>query len=365
MQGTDRVRLKSLSWMEISDRMKEDLKNPPNKVEGSFAADNIQAVAKEIAKYYDYVDWLVDMHFAETATGEFLDAKAKEVGVFRRTKTKATGIVTFNGKPNTFIPAGFRVYAGEKVFYTRVPAYIGQDGSVDVEVLSENEGLGTNAGAFEVTSFTHLAGLESVENTEPITGGADIEDDESLRERTLLKMRYPGTSGNKYHYMHWAMEVDGVGRVKVFPLWEGPGTVKVSILDSNQKPAKEDLIEKVGYHIDHGGERDGEALAPIGAYLTVDTAKAKKIDIKGNVDLEVGTSKSKDMIANELKEDLQAYIDSEISYKKNRLTVAKVIDLCYSIPGVSDIVSLTIDGATDSVEIGEEEVFEVSEVVLS
>ena len=365
MQGTDRVRLKSLSWMEISDRMKEDLKNPPNKVEGSFAADNIQAVAKEIAKYYDYVDWLVDMHFAETATGEFLDAKAKEVGVFRRTKTKATGIVTFKGEPNAFIPAGFRVYAGEKAFYTTRPAYIGQNGKVDVEVASDGEGLGTNAGAYEVNAFTHLAGLESVENTEPITGGADIEDDESLRERTLLKMRYPGTSGNKYHYMHWAMEVDGVGRVKVFPLWKGAGTVKVSILDSNQKPAKEDLIKKVAYHIDHGGERDGEALAPIGAYLTVDTAKLKKISISGRIDLAMGSAKTKSIVAEELKKDLQAYIDSEISYKKNRLTVAKVIDLCYSIAGVSDIVSLTIDGATDSVEIGDEEVFEVGEVVLS
>lgn len=351
--------------MEISDRMKEDLKNPPNKVEGSFAADNIQAVAKEIAKYYDYVDWLVDMHFAETATGDFLDAKAKEVGVFRRTKTKATGVVTFKGKPNLFIPAGFRVYAGGKAFYTKSTAYIGQDGTVEVEVASDGEGIDTNAGAYEVTSFSQLAGLESVENKEPLTSGADIEDDESLRERTLLKMRYPGTSGNKYHYMHWAMEVNGVGRVKVFPLWKGPGTVKVSILDSNQKPAKEDLIKKVAYHIDHDGERNGEALAPIGAYLTVDTAKAKKIDIKGKIDLELGTTKTKKIIADELKKEVQAYIDSEVSYKKVRLTVAKVIDLCYSIVGVSDIGELTIGGATDSVEIGEEEVFEIGEVVLS
>ena len=365
MQGTNRVRLKSLSWIEIADRMKEDLKNPPNKIEGSFAADNIQAVAKEIAKYYDYVDWLIDMHFADTATGDFLDAKAKEVGVFRRTRTKATGLVTFKGKPNLFIPAGFRVYAGAKAFYTRVPAYIGQDGKVDVEVASDGEGLEANARAFEVTGFSQLAGIESVENKEPITGGAEVEDDESLRERTLLKMRYPGTSGNIYHYMHWAREVDGVGRVKVFPLWKGPGTVKVSILDSNQKPAKDDLIKKVSYHIDHGGERKGEGLAPIGAYLSVDTAKAKKIDITGNVDLTIGTGKSKDMIASELKEDLQAYIDSEVSYKKNRLTVAKVIDICYSIAGVMDIGELTIGGATDSVSLGDEEVFEVGEVTLS
>ena len=345
--------------------MKEDLKNPPNKVEGSFAADNIQAVAKEVAKYYDYVDWLVDMHFADTATGDFLDAKAKEVGVFRRTKTKASGFVTFKGKANILIPAGFRVYGGDKVFYTKTSAYIGQNGEVDIEVESEDKGLNANAGILEIRDFDQLAGLESVENVKPLSGGADVEDDESLRERTLLKMRYPGTSGNKYHYMHWAREVDGVGRVKVFPLWQGPGTVKVSILDSNQKPAKDDLIKKVAYHIDHGGERNGEGLAPIGAYLTVATARVKRIDIGGKIDLETNTEKEKAMIAKELKEDLQAYIDSEVSYKKSKLTVAKVIDICYSIAGVLDIGELTISGATDSVSLEDEEVFEVGEVVLS
>ena len=280
MQGTDRI--KSLDWQEIADRMKNDLNNPPNKIEGSFASDNIQAVAKELAKYYDYIDWLVDMHFADTATGEFLDAKAKEVGVFRKKE-------------------------------------VGPDGQIIYE------------------------------------------DDESLRERTLLKMRYPGTSGNIFHYMQWAREVDGVGRVKVFPLWKGPGTVKVSILDSKQRPAGADLIEKVKLHIDQGGERKGEGLAPIGAYLSVSTAKVKKLDIRAKLDLD---GLGKEEVAEKIKESLRSYIDREISYIKTRLTVAKVIDLCYSIDGVVDIGEITVNGATDSIELSPEEVFEVGEVTI-
>ena len=365
MPSTDRVRLKSLDWQEIAKRMKEDLENPPNKVEGSFASDNIQAVAKELAKFYAYIVWLVDMHFADTATGEFLDKKAQEVGIFRRKKTRSTGFVRFTGKPDSFIPAGLKVYAGTKSFYTLKPAYIGPSGYVDVEVASDLEGAGSNVGSHEIDRFQAQIGIESVTNANPISGGSEIEDDESLRERTLLRMRYPGTSGNQWHYLHWAREVDGVGRLKVFPLWNGPGTVKVSILDFNQKPASKDLIQKVQYHIDHEGERRGEALAPIGALLKVSTAKELRINIKARIDLDPGFGKTKTMIAKELKERLQAYIDSSVSYLQARRTVAKAIDVLYSIGGVLDIVEMSINGYTDSIALKDEEIFVVGDVSIS
>lgn len=365
MSGTNRIKLEDINWLEIAKRMKDDLKNPPNKVEGSFAADNIQAVAKEIEKLYGYIDWLIDMHFAETATDEFLDAKGKEVGVFRKKETRATGVARFYGKSNTFIPGGFVVSTNGNDYYTTKMAYIGKDGYVDIEIASNKKGEGTNAPENSEFTFNRLNGLERVTNTKAISGGANLESDESLRERILLKMRYPGTSGNKYHYMHWAMEVDGVGRVRVFPLWKGPGTVKVSILDSMQRPATKELIQAVQEHIDHGGERQGEALAPIGALLTVSTASVKKLNIAAKIDLDASTSKNKSMVVDEFKTLLQAYIDAEISYKKNRLTVAKVIDILYSIESVADITELTVNGSADTLEVTDEEIFAVGEVVIS
>lgn len=357
--------IQALTFETIVSRMKADLKNPPNKVEGSFAADNIQAVAKEILKYYDYVEFLQEQHYAETAQGDYLDKKAKEVGVFRKQATRASGFATFEGNPGTMIPAGFRVHSDSFTYITKEIGYIGDDGKVVLPIEAENPGKESNIPAGSIYRFdSGVGGLRRVHNEKAIDNGTDLEDDEALRERTLLRMRYPGTSGNQYHYMHWAMEVEGVGRVRVFPVWDGPGTVKVSILDSNQRVANEDLIKKVKTHIDNDGDRMGESLAPIGALLTVGTAMPKKLNIWSKVILEFGSRLRKEDLAETLKKSLQEYIDQSIAYKANRLTVAKVIDILYSIEGVQDITELTVNGVNDSIAFEVEEIPFVESVVL-
>ena len=363
MFSYDRIKGK-ITFEQIVKRMKDDLKNPPNKVEGSFASDNIQAVAKELLKYYDYIDFLQDQHYADTAEGEFLDAKGREVGVFRKQATRATGYCTFEGRPNIFIPNGFRVSSDNNNYFTTDSGYIGKNGKVELPIEAELEGVDGNTIEESIYNFDSLSGLRRVYNINPVSSGTDIEDDESFRERILLRMRNPGTSGNQYHYMHWAMEVDGVGRVRVFPIWNGPGTVKVSILDSNQRVASEDLIQKVKHHIDNDGDRKGESLAPIGALLTVSTATIKKIKIEGKILFEYGSKLTKEEVSEQLKKQVQEYIDKYISYKSSRLTVAKVIDILYNIEGIQDIINLTINGVNDSVGFEAEEIPFIESVVL-
>ena len=128
--------------------------------------------------------------------------------------------------------------------------------------------------------------------------------------------------------------------------------------------SNEDLIKKVKHHIDNDGDRLGESLAPIGALLTVDTAKTKNLNIEGKVLLEFGSRLRREDLADTLKKKLQDYIDQSIAYKTNRLTVAKVIDILYSIEGVQDITELTVNGVNDSVAFGQEEIPFVESVVL-
>lgn len=359
MSGTNRIRLEDINWLEIAKRMKDDLKNPPNKVEGSFSSDNIQAVAKEIAKYYDYADWLNDMHFVETAEGEYLDKKAKEVGIERKGATYATGVATFYGKLGTVINYGTVITANGIDFKTTEMATITKD-SVVIPVKSLNTGIGVNVGKTDNVDFK-IDGVTRVVFG-GASGGSDVEDDEHLRERTLLRMRYPGSSGNKYHYMHWAMEVEGVGRVKVFPLWKGNGTVKVSILDSNNDIATKELIDKVKEHIDGNANDTGEALAPIGAYLTVSTAKAKVINIKAKINLLKDYELSG--IVEAFKANMKKYL-SDIAYKDTKLTVARAIDILWNIEGVEEIVSLNINDTSDNIMVKDEEILKLGEVVIS
>lgn len=349
---------------EITQRMKADLKNPPNKIEGSFASDNIQAVAKELEKYYGMVEYLDSQHYIATAEGDALDKKANDVGVFRKQATKATGFVTFKGVDGTYIPEGLTVASEAFSYQTTAGGRIAK-GECVLPIEALEAGSLSNIPAGTIYKFQSTPGIIEVTNNDPITNGTDTETDDNLRARTQLRVRYPGTSGNQYHYMHWAMEVEGVGRVKVFPLWDGPGTVKVSILDSNQRVANEDLIQKVQYHIDNEGERRGEALAPIGALLTVSTAKTKELRVKAKITMVEDMYYTLDMIAETLKVALQLYIDEEVAYKSNRLTVAKVIDILYSLDGVLDITELTVNDRSDAISFGEEEIPIVESVTLS
>ena len=117
-----------------------------------------------------------------------------------------------------------------------------------------------NIKSFPVT----LSGITAVTNTEAMTGGYDAETDDELRLRYLKKVSTPGTSGNKYHYMNWAMEIVGVGDVRVLPLWNGNGTVKVVIINANKGSADANLINEVEAYI--------EENRPIGANVTVVSA---------------------------------------------------------------------------------------------
>lgn len=60
------------------------------------------------------------------------------------------------------------------------------------------------------------------------------------------------------------MEVAGVGSAKVVELPGGPGTVGVTLVDSNDRAPSEEIVEAVTAHI--------EEERPIGAAVTVTAA---------------------------------------------------------------------------------------------
>ena len=351
-----------ISSSAVIARIKSDLQNPPNRIEGSFAADNAQAVGKEISRYYIYVDWLQRMHYVETAIGTYLDRKAIEAGVFRKEPVRSTGAATFSGSVGAVIPIGLIVRSDTQTYLTMQDGVIGADGTATVDVEAVNPGALGNIPVGAIKGSEPVDGVDSVANAEPIGGGTDREDDETLRDRALLKMRYPGTSGNKYHYIHWALEVDGVGQVKVFPLWDGPGTVKVSVLDANQRAATAELIANVTEHIDGDGGPDGGALAPIGATLTVSTATEQAVNVTAAIQLMDGYEVSG--IEEALKVVLQNYL-TNLAYVGHRLTVARVIDMLMEIEGVHDINSLQLNGSGDAVIAGEEEILTLGSVVIA
>lgn len=75
------------------------------------------------------------------------------------------------------------------------------------------------------------------------------ETDAALLARLLDYIRRPPAGGNKYDYVKWALEVDGVQSAICIPTGQGPGTVDVVILAEGSTQPSQELLEAVYAHI--------------------------------------------------------------------------------------------------------------------
>ena len=82
----------------ILARLMDGLQSDANRLQGGFCADNLQAVAEELARYRAMIlEYAVEQTMLDTAEGEYLDRKALEYNEARRTTHSARGCSTRSG----------------------------------------------------------------------------------------------------------------------------------------------------------------------------------------------------------------------------------------------------------------------------
>ncbi|NJB06672.1 baseplate J/gp47 family protein, partial [Clostridioides difficile] len=132
----------------------------------------------------------------------------------------------------------------------------------DIEISSEIEQNTSPVQALEIgirynipanTEFKlqdEISGITKIYNNLAFQGGTEIETDEELKERFYKIQKNQATSGNKAHYEEWALEVEGVYNAKIYPRWDGPGTIKVLIFGENNQAVDLEVIERCREHIE-------------------------------------------------------------------------------------------------------------------
>ncbi|MEW8957778.1 MAG: baseplate J/gp47 family protein [Moorella sp. (in: firmicutes)] len=332
---------------QILQRLLAQIPDEYDKSEGSFFYDVLSAVAIELAAAQDLVEQYLQLGFAETTSGNYLDYRAHEHGLERKAATKATGQVTISGSNGTVVPAGsLFATAGGVQFKTLAEVTIGETGQVVANVEAVEAGSSGNVPAGTINTIpVSIAGVTGVTNTQATSGGTDTESDAALLARLLKKVRSPATSGNAAHYKQWALEVAGVGDAKVIPEWNGPGTVKVIIIDSNKQPASADIVQDVADHI--------EEVRPIGAAVTAISAQGLIIDVA--VTGVLAENYTPEQVKSSYENTLREYLKS-IAFQQNYVSYAKIGSLFLDTPGVLDYLNLTVNGGTSNVTIGDEQV---------
>lgn len=331
----------------IQARLLSNISNEYDKTDGSFIYDIEKPVAIELEKLSVRVDKVLNNGFADTATGTYLDKVVNEQGVYRKQATKATGIVTITGVAGAVITTGEMVASDSVNYIFTQDAIIPESKTIDINVECEVSGTIGNVPVGAVKYFPKtLEGLQTVTNKEALTNGYDTETDDALRERYYLKVRTPTTSGNKYHYLNWAKEVTGVGDAKVIPLWNGNGTVKVIVINSNKRAADEALINSVSEYI--------EDNRPIGATVTVISAIEKPINISVTLVIDI-----QNYAAEEVKQTIESNLIEyfkNIAFKDTYVSYAKVGNIIIESEGVLDYSNLLLNNGTANIAIADDEV---------
>jgi uncharacterized phage protein gp47/JayE len=314
-----------------------------DKREGSVIYDALAPACLKIAEYYAQLDNFVDLVFGDKAVGEYLDRVVADFGLTRKPATYAARKVT----TNEAVDIGSRWAVGDVVY--------------DITVLISGgvySAVCETAGSIGNTCSGQLSNIDNTSDAivmlgDIITSGTDEETDDNLRARFYEQIRKPSTSGNVYDYEKWALSVAGVGGAKVYPLWNGNGTVKALIVDYN-KAIDKSLEQKAADYI--------ETVRPIGATVTVTSPTGLEIDVTANAALD--GSKTLADVQTAFTNSVSEYLKS-IVFRMYSISYAKIGSLLLSTSGVSDYDTLLVNGGAVNIAIPDEDIPVTGTITLS
>ena len=222
---------------------------------------------------HGFIAFVLRQCFTTTAEGAYLERRASEYGIYRKAASAATGEVTFTGAGQ--VPSGAQLQAADESVYVTTAASV--DGKAPITAAAAGA-AGNASGGMELVLVSPVAGVMSTAVAGEITGGADAEDDESLRERLLQRQKNPPKAGTKADYVAWALAVAGVTRAWCYPQELGQGHVTVRFMTDGMTEngiPSETMVKRVEEYI--------TSQMPVTAILHVEAPIPKPFELSLDV----------------------------------------------------------------------------------
>lgn len=350
---------------EMVAQMSEN--NQISTMAGSYADATAGAAAYLLSELYQSMAAVPSMLFVDETSGPYIDLVGETYfNITRRPGTKAQCSVTLEGSPGTVIPQGtvFLTATGLE-FVSLEGVTIPEEGTVETTLQAGAVGSAYNIPAEQLTKmYVNIAGLTSYVNEEA-TGGTDEESDALLLRRIQERRSKPANGANGWQYRQWAMDVPGVGDAKVVELADGPGTVGITIVDTQGQPASPEIVEQCQAVMD--------TQRTVGASVTVDAPEEVEISITASVTASVG----KEQVQEALEDKLSEYFSQLIAGKYSTIYYTPDEDTAYAVPysrvlvalltieGVEDYSVMSINGSTEDIPLAANQVPVLGEVVVT
>lgn len=358
-----------------------------DKRQGSVIYDALAPFCQVLAAGAIQLRQFYTQTYAVTATGEDLDNRVAEQGMTRFAATYAVrkiSVADEEGNP-VALPIGARfstVSSTNPVNYSVTAQYV-EDGVAipgSYEATCEELGVVGNEYSGNLINITFVQGLASATMTSILVPARNQETDDELRERYFDTLNQKAFGGNIADYRAKVMELAGVGAVQIYPVWNGGGTVKLSIVDPTYSPCSPEFIASIQEEIDpenaQGERGTGIGIAPIGHKVTVVTPDYVTIDVTANVVL--GPNYTKGQVEALIEEAIEGYIHSlrqswadatDLNIYSCDVFLSKVSAAIVNVPGVSNVVSVTLNGAAQDIHLTQsgqiQQLPKLGEVVLN
>lgn len=297
-------------WDTILDELENEVAEPlyPGDERRIFG----EALVQVIVAWYSAVNDACRQKMLMYARGDVLDAIGETRDVERLDPTYATTTLRFSIEnalaSNLVIPAGVRASNDFEHYFATDATAVLPAGSLYVDVPAsatkggeDYNGIGPNE-ICRIIDVSLVPLIDAVANLTETTGGGDIEDDDSYRERIREAENKLSTAGPANAYKYWALSAN--------PL------VSDAIVVSEQETLTEDLTVHGGYIF-----RGGDTLVP-------DTLKV----FKGNLIATEGTDYEKiyenDLLTIQLLGTLASETTVRIEIVRDMRGRVKIVPIC-------------------------------------
>lgn len=338
------------TYEEILQRCLDRIPNTIDKRQGSIIYDALAPCCVELAQMYIELSGIYDQVFIDTAVGEALDKLVEQNGVKRKDATYALR----KGEFNMVVPVDNRFSDGENT-YIVIENIVGTNNSI---LRCEQAGVVGNSYYGSLTPITYLQGLTRAELTDIIDMGDDVESDEDLRVRYMESVTAPEFGGNVSDYQNKVKSLTGVGGCKVVPIWNGGGTVKLIITNSQGGVPTSSLVNDVQEAVDPNQDQQGLGIAPIGHIVTVEGAVAKNITVSATFTLESGVDPTD--IQDSVNNIVDNYFKSlSTNWDKEDNLIARISQLetrLLGVAGVLDITNTKMNNSTSNLSLESNEI---------
>lgn len=345
---------------DIHNRMMKSLPSDIDNMPGGFPYDFTRPTAIEKSELINYhLARTLMIAFPQYAWDNWLDLHGQQVHLTRHPAKKATGSITLTGTIGAEITQGTIVCtpATEDTpaiqYITDEDCTIGDEGTVTVDITAMKGGKKSNVPANTICILAKPnKNIKSVTNKEAINGGEERESNGDFYDRIASEYENSMTFlGNDSDYVRWAKEA-GAGDCIVIPAGEGPGTVKLVLVDRNGQPANKELTEAVYNYIVSPNNRENRLLPTACAKLNCVSAVTIKINytctglvLDDNADI--------NKIKNDFKTALLKIYDK--AKNQNILRYNDIRPLISAIDGVKDFDTFTINDKTENIQLAQEE----------